>query len=83
MEIKVDQGITVKKLALVKNKIYLVKLGGKEQRFPQLVILITIGRQRCSFSHKSTKEKMTHSHHFEKFGFPKGISLQKSNFLKR
>ena len=27
--------------------------------------------------------KMTRPYHFKKFDFPKGISLQKSNFLKR
>ena len=31
---------------------------------------------------KISKEKMTRSHNFKKFDFPKGIPLQKSNFLK-
>ena len=29
------------------------------------------------------KEKVTRPYHFKKFDFPKGIPLQKSNFLKR
>ena len=35
------------------------------------------------FFQKIEKEKMTRPYHFKKFDFPKGIPLQKSNFLKR
>ena len=55
---------------------YAISLKGNFKELPEKVF-------SARFQLFFIEEKMTRPYHFKKFDFPKVISLQKSNFLKR
>jgi len=71
---------TPKIKSLLQESEYLIELFEKCVSSITFYVKLDVKRKGMK---RATKEKMTRPYHFKKFDFPKGIPLQKSNFLKR